>query len=72
MKHWIGAEPGLGFFVLLVSLPLVAALAYIAVYGAIEDPSLFARFATLYGAGLFIGYAIRHIRKRRAGPPSSD
>lgn len=72
MKQLVGSEPALGLLVLLVSLPVVAALAYIVVYGAIEDPMLFARYAALYASGVLVGYAVRHFRKLKDGPRSPE
>lgn len=65
MRHLFGAEPALGLFVLLVSLPIVAALAYIAVYGVVQDPIFFLAYFCLYAVATLIGHGMRLSLKRR-------
>ncbi len=72
MKHLFGAEPALGLFVLLVSLPIVAALAYIVVYGVIQDPISFVIYAALYVAVLLVSHSLRLITQRRRTARSSE
>jgi hypothetical protein len=63
MKSWFGVEPALGIIVLLVSLPIVGALAYITVNGAIEHPYWFILFWALYAAGLILRHVLERLER---------
>lgn len=64
LKSWLSPEPQLGLVVLVVWLPLVSVLAYIALASALSAPVIFAIFIAPYAASLLFGPILGRLNQR--------